>query len=283
MHIVNEKKYMVDENKTDETVTTEGTQLEQPNVEVDEQASDAEVVAPNVAESPQTQKETNKLWMTLAILFGAACIAAVVYYVNMDSVTGGADAMVQDAGFVLATVDGEAIYQKDLDGRLTEASPELLAQGIDMTDPNVREGIESQILNDIISYKLLVSASAGLDIVVSDDEVDALMQGYVEQSGGEELLGAELGKIGLTRDSFRERIVEQLTLQEYISQNIGEVLISEEDINSFYEGAIAGQEGAPELEQVREQIVAQLTSDSQQQQVIAFVASLRAEADVVVN
>lgn len=273
----------MDENKKEEMNTGTETPEVTEVVEETEVATSEVTQAPAVAPTQEPQN-SNNLWIAIVAIFGAVFIAGAVFYMNQGAPDAdGAALVVRGADYVLATVNGEAIYQKDLDTRLSESAQQLAAQGVDLSDATVRADVESQLLDDIIAYKLLVQASADADIEVSPTDVSALIEGYIQQFGGEEVFATELEKIGLTQDSFREKIVEQQRLQQYISENVPQVEITDEDIAAFYASVVAGQEGAPALADVSEQIAAQLSAEAQQKEVVSFVDTLREEAEIEVN
>lgn len=276
-------KIYMDENKKEEMNTTpESSEVTGGEAQTDMSTSEATEV-PSGATAQESPNSSN-MWIAIVVIFGAIFIAGMTWYLNTGTPNADDTAVVvRDADYVLATVNGEEIYQKDLDARLAESAQQIAAQGVDLNDATVRAEVESQLLNDIIGYKLLVAASVAAGIEVSAEEVDVVLAGYLEQFGSEEALESELEKVGLTQDSFRERIIEQQQVQQYIVANTQQVEVSDEDIVAFYDSAVAGQEGAPALEEVREQIVTQLSAGAQQQEVLALVASLREAAEVEVK
>lgn len=266
--------YMEEENKKE---NIEGGEATAPEFSSNDTASET-------AKTRIRTKNTKKLWIAIIVIFAAVSIAGMVLYSGVDSdddmqpVAG-----THDPDYVLATVNGDSIYQRDLDTRLTESEQELVTQGVDMTDVVMRAQVESQMIADLINYKLLVQDSQAAGVEVDATEVDALIEGYVQQSGGEEALDIELDLIGLTQETFKDRVTEQLILQKYIDQNITTVEATEEDISAFYESYVAGQEGAPPLVEIKEQIATQIVTDAKQKEIEAFIAELRENADVIVN
>ncbi|MFT7507483.1 MAG: hypothetical protein ACI92I_000638 [Acidimicrobiales bacterium] len=238
------------------------------------------------ASAAKATTDTKKIWIVLAIIIGALLVFGVISNSKkVDTVDGQITTEKRDAEYVLATVNGEPILQKDLDERVSEAAQNIAAQGIDLNDATQRTTVETQILEDMIDYSLLMQAATESVLTIDTQEVDALEQGYIQQAGGEDILDAELAKIGFTRESLKVQISEQVRLQQYILQNTEVVEVKEEDARAFYESLIAGsgQEEAPAFEEIREQIASQLTMNAQQESVQSLVATLRASAEVTIN
>ncbi len=188
-----------------------------------------------------------------------------------------------DPATVRAVVNGEEIKQASLDARLQEAAQVLAAQGIDLTNPAVRAQIEDQVLQDIINYTLLKQGAKEEGTQVEQSVIDSAYEGYITQSGGEEQLVAQLQQIGLTPEEFKQRIQEQLILDAYIAQKVdfSGTEVSDQEVQTFYDNAVAAAgDNAPSLDDVRQQIVEQLTNQKKQDKINAFIDTLRENANI---
>tara|TARA_B100000745_G_scaffold292321_1_gene233054 strand:+ start:2716 stop:3528 length:813 start_codon:yes stop_codon:yes gene_type:complete len=235
----------------------------------------------------QSEKpSTSKALIILGVVLGAVVFGGAVVYFNGNADTQTAEVRTTtNPDTVLATVNGEPILQQEVDERISEAAPALAAQGIDVNDPTVRTQISAQIVDDIINVTLLSDAAGESGAVPDATLVESEIENYVLQSGGEEGFESQLSQMGLTREVFTQRISEQLLLQTYIAENIDaeNITVTDDEISAFYDSVVAGQEGAPSLADLRDQIEMQLVTEKQQQATQEFIDTLRAEADIVIN
>ena len=108
-----------------------------------------------------------------------------------------------------ALVNGSPIYLADYERELGQYEASLpLLRGI---DPNSPEGqaelaeARAWILDWMITEELIVQAADQSGIVVTDEDVDAVMQEIAEESGGREALDAKLAEFGETYEIHREK------------------------------------------------------------------------------
>lgn len=242
----------------------------------------------NSQENKPARTSSSKPKSTLvaaAVIVSALLVAGgILYFDGKDSVTKTAE-QTSDPDRVLAVVNGDPVFQKDIDERLSEAEPVFAAQGVDISNPAVRAEIESQLVDDIINAKLLSKGAKGAGVTIEESAVDSEMGNYILQAGSEEAFNSQLGLISLTLETFRVRLSEQLVLQEYISRNIdtGTIGVSDEEITAFYDNVVSVQAGAPPLSEIRDQIEAQLIAEKEQQAAQNFINLLRENADITIN
>lgn len=254
------------------------------------ESENTEVSTPDTVESqaPVVQKDTKSIKIFVGVVAIVAVVIGIMYYMGPNlaapkPVASNATVSSIDPETVLAIVNGEEIKQEAINARLQEAAQVLSSQGIDLTNPEVRAQIESQVLEDTISYTLLKKNAEEAGTQVTQDEIDATYEGYITQSGGEEQLIAQLAQIQLTPEEFRQRLQEQLTLDAYISENVDVdgISIADEEVQVFYDKAVAtAGDAAPALADVRTQIVEQLTGQKKQELIKVFTDSLRENADI---
>ncbi len=187
---------------------------------------------------------------------------------------------------VRAVVNGEELTQAMLDERLRGLQQTLTAQGIDLSNPEVKAQIEDQVLNDAIDYVVIRQAAQEANITVDPQKIQSIYDGYATQAGGEEELAKQLQTVGLTIDVFKERLAEQALVDAYIEQNvdINNIEVSDEEVKAVYDSvAPTLGENVPELEEVREQIVAQITAQKQQELLREFVDLLKQQANIEIK
>lgn len=121
---------------------------------------------------------------------------------------------------------------------LSQIEPELIEEsgGVGALTDN--------ILNDMIDNRLLLQRADELDIAVSKDEVEALveenMAGFRSNFASEGEYVAALAEYGITDKSlvkyYRKNIRDQLTIRQLIDQEIyPKIEIDEEEARDFFE------------------------------------------------
>lgn len=218
--------------------------------------------------------------VVLAILAGAAYV-----YFQSDLLDGVSDPANQSAGAVVATVNGTEITQAEVDERIERNQSTLLSQGIDATNPDTRSDLEDQVLEQLINEELVLAAAQAQGIVVTDTEVTAQMDAIKAQFESDAAFESQLAENGFTEATLAANLKRDLTIQRYIEQIAAAdpIEISAEEVETAYATLAEQNEEIPPLEEIRDQIEAQL----RQQQLAVVVASaveeLRTSADIVIE
>ncbi len=233
----------------------------------------------------QTKKPDMRIYQVfVGIIAIIAVVVGTMWYMGKNPPAPKPVAIQQVApDTVLAVVNGEEITQADIDRRIQDAGQALAAQGINISDPAVRAQIQPQVLEDTINYTLLKQNAEKEGVVADQNQLDTTFQAIVDQAGGVEQLDTQLAQAGLTSEELKQQLHEQLQIDVYLSQNIAldDVTVSDEEIQTFYNQAAAQMgDTAPPLEDVKEQIVQQLTNQKKQELINTFALSLRENADI---
>jgi foldase protein PrsA len=156
-------------------------------------------------------------------------------------------------GAVIATVNGEEIYEEEFILALEEEKAQFQMQGIDLESAGMEETlkeVEQQVLDNYFIIPLLVLQEAGkAGISISDAQIEARYQEYIAAFGDEEALLAQMEASGITREDLDNEIVRELTIQEYLEyyiddyleNNPGERIVEEEieipraEVEEYYE------------------------------------------------
>jgi parvulin-like peptidyl-prolyl isomerase len=108
-----------------------------------------------------------------------------------------------------ALVNGNPIHLADYERELGQYEASLpLLRGI---DPNSPEGqaelaeARAWILDWMITEELIVQAASQSGVVVTDEDVDSVMNEIAEESGGREALDAKLAELGETYEIHKEK------------------------------------------------------------------------------
>ncbi len=192
---------------------------------------------------------------------------------------------------IAATVNGTIIPKAVYDAQLAKSIATYKEQGVDVADPAKLAQIKTQVLDNLIADELVNQGIVAAGIKITPEEVEKQFQTVLTQTGGADKLQAELIKNNLTEAQLRENISRQLTIQEYLSQNIdlASVTASEAEIAQFYADYSKAQKAAdtkvvvPALKELSDQIKQQIIADKQQTLVTNFIASLRSKATVEIT
>ena len=132
---------------------------------------------------------------------------------------------------IIAIVGDKAILLSEVESQAMQ-----MEQQATVKDSNLR----CNVLEDIIIQKLLLNQAEKDSVVVSDAQVDGELSKkiryFVGQIGSIEKLEAYLGKsIVQIKDDFRERIRDQLVVQQMQGKIAGDVKVSPAEVRAYFE------------------------------------------------
>jgi len=132
---------------------------------------------------------------------------------------------------IVAIVGDKAILLSEVESQVSQ-----MEQQATVKDSNLR----CNVLEDIIIQKLLLNQAEKDSVVVSDAQVDGELgkkiRYFVGQIGSVEKLEAYLGKsIVQIKDDFRERIRDQLVVQQMQGKIAGDVKVSPAEVRVYFE------------------------------------------------
>ncbi len=132
---------------------------------------------------------------------------------------------------VLARVNGEAVNKAELDRAVTA----LEARNGGPVPADQRDRILRDVLDQIVSYKLLTQESKARQIAVTDAEVDARMKEIQAQFPSEDAFKQMLATRKTTIEQVRGDIRQDMTVQKLISSAIADkVAVKPEQVTDFY-------------------------------------------------
>ncbi len=145
-------------------------------------------------------------------------------------------------------------------------------------DKAVAQGDGGDILDNLISKRLVEGDAAKKHITASPDEIDAKVKETKAQLGSEDQWQQALAAQHLTeleaRDLFRiDILLDKLTADK--------AQVTEADVQQFYDQNKDTQFKGQTIDQVKDQIKQQLTSDKQSQARTDYLTSLKSSAKIV--
>ena len=252
----------------------------------EEQTSEQEVMEPEVEAQPEAQPEApkpskpkmNKKVMTVSV------IVAIIIILGALEVSGTTHFVMPFVNQfrAVAYVNGEKITKSEFEARKEQILNSPQAQQLNLSDPTVLSNIESQILDEMINTDLLLQEAGKAGITASADDVQKQYDDIATRLGGEDKLLAELKNNNLSHDGFLKNIGDQLVIESLLSQNVSTstITVSDEEIQTFYDQNVKGQDGAPALAEISSQIRDQISSQKQQLLVNDYIDGLRASSSI---
>lgn len=143
-----------------------------------------------------------------------------------------AHAQMQKLDSTVAIVNKGVVLQSELDERVQEIEQRAAASGTRLPD---REVLENQILEHLIMEQLQLETARRYGIKVGDEQVNAVITNMQRDNNlTEEQFYRELAKEGFTPAGFREKVRNDITIQQVqrgvVQQRIH---ISEQEIDNF--------------------------------------------------
>jgi parvulin-like peptidyl-prolyl isomerase len=219
----------------------------------------------------------NKKTIILIAVLGLAALLGVIYMI-MRGVNNNQPAF--DSETVIALVNGEKITQGDFNRLQTQM---LVEQGMnpETLDEASKSQLRTQILNTLISQKLLKQAAAESGINVTDLEVDLQLEQIKNQFSDELEYQAALSDEGISEEQLRSQLKSDMLIQSYLDHELdfSSINPSQEEIALEYE-KYADNEDFPPLEEVRDLIESSLINQKQQTLLADLIADLSAKAEI---
>lgn len=234
--------------------------------------------------SPNKQKKGNAGWILVAVL---ALVLIAFFVQNKFGIFGGAspegtDGVVLDANAIIATAENITVTRGELDEKMDQVRRSLPP---DAVDPTQDAAFELQLLDDLISLKLLTAEAENKNYTVSDDEINAEMTALAEQFGGQDALNQQLDALGITQEELLENMRNELLIRQLLDEetSITDVVVTDAEIAEAYTAAVGDAEDAPPLDQVSEMLRTEITNQKSAEIIQAYVDDLRSDIDVEVT
>ena len=185
----------------------------------------------------------------------------------------------------VATVNGTEITGADLTMSVNQIIATAQQQGIDVNDANVQNDIQSQAVEMLVNTELLKQEATNRGLSIGDEQVDQRLELLVQEIGSEEALTERMAAIGIDQETLRVDIKSELLIQALLDQIFAEekIEVTEDEVAEVYQSAGGAGTDLPALEEVRDQVEAQIRGSKEQEIIDSFIAELRAGAEVEVN
>jgi peptidyl-prolyl cis-trans isomerase SurA len=178
---------------------------------------------------------------------------------------------------VVARVNTEVITLSEL--RQAETLNEAIGGA-----PRDRKAFESEILEGLINRELLLQEARRLAFAeATDSEVNAEMTRLVTRLGSEKALANTMARAGINDEELRRMLAERLMAERFLEKRVGLfVRVSRQDAEKYYREHTR-EFGSRPFRDAAKQITLLLTTRRTDEQIMQYLAELRARADVRAN
>jgi len=213
--------------------------------------------------------------MIASLLVALLLLGGAGYYVYLKPA--------QDA--IVAIVNGKEIRTTEFNENISLIEQNATLQGIDITDPAAQAEIRTQALDTLINNALIVTAAQNAGLTVSQEEYDVIYAELIASLGSEEVLRTRMVEVGLTQKRLENNINERILADEYIATQTGDqnLTVTDADVEAFIASLNAPEGQLPPLEEIRDEIEAEILNQRQQVLIMNILEKLRAEADIKKN
>jgi hypothetical protein len=187
-----------------------------------------------------------------------------------------------EANNPVAKVNDVVIPQNEFDSSLQQLIQMAGQQGADVTDQTVVAQFRTQAIETLVNAELLRQAALAEGMTASSEAIEARFTEITEGVGGPELLAERMAEFGVTEESLRRDIENEILIQGLFDAKVTTDTpeITDEQIAAFYEQAGGVAAGLPPLGEIAEQIEAQIKFEQEQTVIGEYVETLRSDAEV---
>jgi len=188
----------------------------------------------------------------------------------------------QEADSAVAIVNNESISQANFEKELALSNQNYSSQGVDVTVPENKNIIESEVLDLLINKLIVIQSAEAAGITVSEADIDEQYQIVINQAGGEDALNKILDSQGVDKAQLAADLHRELMIQKYLSLSVdvAGIAVTDEEAKASYDKLAETETDLPPLDQIFDQIKQQLLVNKQQVVVNTFVDELRAKSQV---
>lgn len=229
------------------------------------------------ATTPVEKSRGGKSWIWILIV---VIVLGVGAYLVWGSPKDDAGHMMETS--VAAIVNGEEISRALLDTRVNQVLANAEAQGATVTEEQ-REQVETQALEQLINENLVYQVALKSGITADDADVTEQYDQIAARFASSEEFLAELAENDFTEEAFRADVRRQMIVQTYLDEQVAAavVTVTDEEVEAAYATIQPSEtEEVPPLEEIAEDIRAQLEQQAALASVQEHIQDLRNAANI---
>ncbi|HET7615495.1 MAG TPA: SurA N-terminal domain-containing protein [Bacillales bacterium] len=191
-----------------------------------------------------------------------------------------------DDGKTVAVVNGEKVKGKEYNPILKQIQQvNLMAQARQkgkqkMSKAEVYKKSKQQALDSLIGQTLVIQDADKKGYKPSQNKVDNKLADLQKQYGGEKKFKKALSQQKMTVDQLKKNIALQMEWKTYVDHEIGNLKVTDKEIQTYYEQYKASAKKPQKLSKVKPQIEAQLKQQKQQQAIAKIVDQLKKKSKI---
>ena len=248
----------------------------------------------NTPSSDEDHTESSMMPMVVgAIILALGAIAAVWFFSTTDQTGSSSDqangAVTSetegDPNEVVATVNGVDLTRAEYNRIRQQVLQNAQMMGMDINDPDTQMQVNEQAIDTLVNTELIRQAAVASGSSVSQEQIEARFVEIVEQVGGEEALADSLEQLGLTEESLRTDIEQELVIQQFLDGAVDTegLIATDAEVDELYEASGGAEAGLPPIDEVRPQIEQQILANKENELINELVESLRTDAEIDVH
>ncbi len=242
-------------------------------------------VAGEVAAVAETPANKTKV-IAGALIVAALLVAAGAYWFYTNKMASTAMVGGVEYPAVVAVVNGEEVRVAEFQQSYDQAAAIAVQQGFDpATDPEVAAEVKNQAVTILVNTVLMMQKAIEGGFTATDEQVEAEVAKLESQFGGAEQLASVLAGAGLDDAAMRSDLRDQLIVDAYLKSTpeVQALVVTDEEVRSYYDTAAAQMEAAPAFEEVEAQVREQLLYEKQGAATNAVIERVRAESTIEVK
>lgn len=182
----------------------------------------------------------------------------------------------------VASVNNQKITQSIFDEFYLQQVVAFQSQGLDVNNPEQVSQAKQQALDNLINQVLFMQAAAKENVVITDQQVQSEYDRTFGQFETATEFQAALTENNLTSEQFRNNILTQLTIQQYLEPHIDQnVTVNDEEVQELYDQYKQQGSNIPALEEAKAQLVEQIRQQKINLQISTIIDSLKESAEIV--
>ncbi len=240
---------------------------------------------PNASKSSENKNKTKVISIIIVLII---VIAGIVVFKNNTSSkpdsgkTTTSEANKDNTSSIVAKVNGVEILSNDVDNQTQALINSSLPPGVTDVPAELETEARKQALQIMINQEVLYQTAVDSGVEVSDEDVQSQIDSIIQRFPSEAEYKTALAADNISEDILRQDIKKQLTVQKYVDTVVDTdgITASEEEIQALYDKYAEAQENMPALEEIQEQLQAEIVQGKFNTQISAIIDQLREQADI---
>lgn len=217
-------------------------------------------------------------------------VVAVVFTLTgcADQGEGRGDQDLTENGGIVAIVNEEEIKLTEFETLLESKLMGYQQEGLDLNTPEgeqLLEQLRNETLDELINMTVLMQGAEKEGFEASLAQVEEQLQSIKQQFETEEQFEEALALNNISLDELEQQISDQIKMDQFISEKVGQVSVTEEEMRQFYDDFSKEAEDVPAYEELVPQIEQHLTQEKRNEKINTILEELKnqSEIEIIMN